>query len=129
MNTSTLVSFLKNEGVNNNNVIRKIVAAAEAAESERLDSLRAFANREGMTQLPSPMAAAASDPKIAGIVHQTAGMIRNATMARRQGAYHLPLDHPVNVLELRAALREAKVDASTSGAIVENLYACGLVPA
>ena len=127
MHTSTLTAFLKNEGVNNN-VIRKIVAAAEAAESERLNSLRAFANREGMTQLPSPLAAA-SDPRKAGIIKQTIGMIRNATMARPQGAYHLSMDRPVNVFELRAALREAKADTATSGAIVENLYACGLVSA
>jgi hypothetical protein len=75
------------------------------------------------------MAAAAGNPRKASIIRQTAGMIRSATIARPLGAYHLPLDRSVDVLELRAALREAKVDASTSGAIVENLYACGLVPA
>jgi hypothetical protein len=109
--------------------VSKILAAVDDEWPNGGGAVHAVADHRSMSELPTPLAAASSDPRKAAIIKQTAGMIKHATMARPHGAYELDLSKPVNVPELRATLREAKANTSTTMSIVENLFACGLVPA
>ncbi len=86
-------------------------------------AIRAAADRSKMVELPSPMAAAASDPKKGRLIAQICSQIKNATGFK----YTLPPDRPVDEDALNVALRGAPVDLRMG--IKENLFRCGLIKA
>jgi hypothetical protein len=113
-----LVSVLKTIGGYTNDEINIIAATACRVETERLQ-----ASRSGLTELPTPMAAAASDPKRAMLIKQVCGQIKTATRYR----WELPLDKPVSLDQLTIALKDASIDQRL--AIKDALFHAGLIPA
>ena len=65
------------------------------------------ARANGLTEMPTPMQAAAASPAHAAMLKQTLGLIRSASGHR----YTLPLHHPVDLAELRKNIRDASIEA------------------
>ncbi len=113
-----LVELLKGLGYDNN-VIRKI---AEAADTTEIEALRA--SRDMMTQLLSPLQAAAQSRRHAALLCQLDGQIYHASGCK----YRLPMDGThVNIHELDKAIRAADID--TRMRIKSGLRALGRITA
>ncbi len=99
-----------------NATIKKIMAAADSAE---LECIRA--TRGDMTEL-TPIKAAAISSRHRRILDQTLGLIRHLSAQ----TYDLPLDKPVSLPALNAALRNGNGSPTDRMAIKANLASLGL---
>ena len=118
MSDQNLFQVLKTLGYRNDS-IRAITAAAEGAEAAEIGKMQAERDRS-MTPL-TPIAAAAQSPRHAAMLRQTLGIIRHAS----RHMYELPLDRPVNLNEVSAAIRGGSIENRM--AIKGNLAQLGLV--
>jgi hypothetical protein len=100
----------------------EIVAALkkEGLIKDDSDAINARADRSGLTPL-TPMQAAAQSPEKHRVLQQTLGMIRHLSA----GKFDLPLDRPVNIAEVNAAIRNA--DPERRIAVKSNLAQLGLI--
>jgi hypothetical protein len=99
------------------------VEAIVRAVGGNVGTIRAVGDRSGLTQLPTPMAAAASDVKRAMLIKQICSQIKTATKYKWQ----LPLDKPVDLDELTIGLAGASINQRL--AIKDALFHAGLIPA
>jgi hypothetical protein len=117
MTNHNLIDVLKSLNYNDSS-IKKIVAAAEAAEME---SVRA--SRGDMTELLSPLQVAAQGPRHAAQLRQLDSAIFHASGAK----YRLPKDRPVDINEVEAAIRGASITSRMN--IKSSLHALKLIAA
>jgi hypothetical protein len=114
----SLVDTLKLLGYDNDS-IRTITQAAEVAEVERIS-----ASRRDLTQLLTPVQAAAQSSRHAAQLKQLDGMISHASGCK----YRLPKDgRHVDPFEVDKAISSASIE--TRMHIKSGLRALGLIPA